>query len=249
MLIANPAGHYRFLRGISPYSCGVVADDGWEIVYCTLHEPVPWRKGFNLVDTHLHEAERDRAALCAMALRSPAPFTMEGFIDFNRRYCEVLAAWDLYVGDENPIARTNVAPKMTPPSEVMLHAFAYTRPTPPGREATVVVAGAGELEEGRLEPSAIVAPRRTDPEAMHAKADFVLDVMEQRLAGLETSWDAVTAIDVYTIHGIDQLMNELIWPRLGTARRHAVRLHHTRPPVIDIEFEMDVRCVRTELII
>ena len=81
-----------------------------EIVRVVLAEPLPWREGFERVDAYLAAEGCDRVALCAMELRSPAPFTMQGFIDFNREYCAVLKAWGLYVDELNPVARTNVAP-------------------------------------------------------------------------------------------------------------------------------------------
>ena len=249
MLIHKPEGHYRFLKGIAPYSCGVVADDGWEIVRATLAEPLLWRTGFDRVETQLREMARDRHALCGMELRSPAPFTMQGFIDFNREYCEVLASWDLYVDGANPVARTNVAPVEDPPSNVTLHAFSYTVEAAADRPATLVVAGAGELREGSLDEAAIVRRGQVDPRAMLEKAAHVMDAMEERLTGLGGTWASINAVDVYTCHPVDLLLNELLWKRLGPARRHAVRLHHTRPPVIGIEFEMDVRSLRTELVI
>lgn len=249
MLIHKPDGHYRFLKGIAPYSCGVVADDGWEIVHATLAEPLHWQMGFDRVEMHLRELARDRHALCGMELRSPAPFTMQGFIDFNREYCDVLASWGLYVDGDNPVARTNVAPVEDPPSNVTLHAFSYTVEAEADRPATLVVAGAGELREGRLDDAAIVRRGQIDPSAMHEKAAYVMDVMEERLAGLGGAWASVNAVDVYTCHPVDLLLNNFLWKRLGPARRHAVRLHHTRPPVLDIEFEMDVRGLRTELVI
>ena len=110
MLIHNPKGHYHFLQGIDPYSCGVIADPGYEIVNVTLKHPIPWREGFTGIDAYLKAQGQERTALCAIQLRSPAPFTMEGFIDFNRGYCEVLQEWGLYVDELNPLARTNVAP-------------------------------------------------------------------------------------------------------------------------------------------
>jgi hypothetical protein len=248
MLIHKPDGHYSFLKGIVPYSCGVVADDGWEIVRVTLAEPLPWRRGFDCVETYLRELTRDRQALCGMELRSPAPFSMQGFIDFNRTYCEVLASWGLYVDGDNPVARTNVAPIVDPPSEVTLHAFSYTVEAA-DRPATLVVAGAAELRGGSLDEAAIVGRGRVDLHAMYEKEVHVLDLMEARLAGLGGSWASVNAVDVYTCHPVDPLLNDLLWKRLGPALRHGVRLHHTRPPVIGLEFEMDVRGLRTDLVI
>ena len=32
-----------------------------------------------------------------------------------------------------------------------------------------------------------------------------------------------------------------ILPRLGAAKRHGVTWHYTRPPIVSIEYEMDVR--------
>src|SRR5438874_5767589 len=115
MLRDVPGGGYRFLPGIDPYSSGVIAAPGHEIVHATLRAPVPWRDGFTLIDRHLRAEGQSRAALCAVALRSPTPFTFEGFAEFNAEYREVLAAWGLLVDGANPIARTNVAPVVGPP--------------------------------------------------------------------------------------------------------------------------------------
>ena len=114
MLIHNPKGHYHFLKGIDPYSCGVIADPGYEIVNITLKNPVPWREGFTHVDAYLKAQRQGRTALCAMQLRSPAPFTMEGFIDFNHGYCQVLQDWGLYVDElQSPGAHKCSPPNRT----------------------------------------------------------------------------------------------------------------------------------------
>jgi hypothetical protein len=125
MLRDVSAGHYRFLPGIDPYSSGVVAMPGHQIVHATLSAPVPWREGFALIERHLRVEGRPRAALCAIALRSPKPFSVEGFAEFNAGYRDLLGAWDLFVGDANPIARTNVAPLVGAPGEPSLYAFGY----------------------------------------------------------------------------------------------------------------------------
>jgi len=81
-----PAGDYRFLPGIAPFSSGVVALPGYQVVHATLRAPIPWRDGFALIDRHLHSEGRPRAALCAIELRSPTPFSFEGFDAFNAGY-------------------------------------------------------------------------------------------------------------------------------------------------------------------
>ena len=249
MLIAKPEGHYHFLQGIDPYSCGVAADPGWEIVHATLDRALPWRQGFERVEAHLQEVGRDRQALCGMELRSPAPFTMAGFIAFNQDYCQVLKAWGLYVGDLNPVARTNVAPAHEPPEALVLHAFSYTVPAAGDTPKTLVVAGAGELRQGVLVEGGIIRTGETSEGAMQEKAGYVMDVMAERLFGLGGSWGLVNAVDVYTVHPLDGLLEDILLSRMGPAQRHGIRWYCTRPPVVDIEFEMDMRGVRRDLVL
>ena len=59
MLIAHPKGHYHFLQGIDPYSCGIIADPGYEIIHVTLAEALPWRAGFERVDAVEHRTTND----------------------------------------------------------------------------------------------------------------------------------------------------------------------------------------------
>ena len=73
MLIDNPGGNYRFITGIAPYSCGVVAMPGYEIIHVTLQQPVAYQKGFEQIARHLASASRPLKALCAVQLRLPAP--------------------------------------------------------------------------------------------------------------------------------------------------------------------------------
>ncbi|MBI2501989.1 MAG: RidA family protein [Candidatus Latescibacteria bacterium] len=245
MSTANPRGNYFFLKGIAPYSSGVVAAPDHEIVHLTFRQPLPWRQGFAAVSAHLESVGRPRHALCAMELRAPSPFTMEGFIAFNREYCQVLDEWGLFVDGLNPIARTNVAPLHNPPASPALHAFSYTIPSP-AAPLTLVVAGAGELRGAALVAEGIIRRGCTDAQAMEEKAAYVLEVMEERLLGLGGNWDLVHTADVYTVHPLGSIAAQ-IWDKLGPAARHGFRWHQTRPPVVDIEFEMDLRGTRTEL--
>src|SRR6266571_6524511 len=90
VLVDNSKGRYRFVRGIAPYSSGAVAMPGYEVVHATLDPAPPYRRGFERVDAHLRTAGRPPQALCGIELRSPRPFTFQGFIDFNREYVENL---------------------------------------------------------------------------------------------------------------------------------------------------------------
>jgi hypothetical protein len=239
-------GGYRFLAGIPAFSSGVVALPGHEIVHVTLASPLPWRAGFARIDRHLREAGRPRAALCGIELRSPAPFTFEGFAAYNEGYRALLAEWNILVNGENPIPRTNVAPVAATPSEVSLYAFSYTVPgTTPA--PTFVVAGAGEMREGGQGPQGIVRHGEASPDAMREKARRVMEIMQARLTGLGADWSRVTAIDVYTAHPIHGFLVDEILRPAGPAAIHGVHWFPSRPPVQGLEFEVDLRGVSREI--
>lgn len=245
-LINHPAGHYRFLPGIDPYSCGVVADPGYEIVHVTLTRQRPWRDGFAFVESFLAQHGCVPTNLCAMQLRSPQPFTMDGFIAFNKTYCEVLQKWGVFVDGVNPIARTNVCPLELDATEPVLHAFSFVRPNPTLERKTFIVAGAGELKRRDLVSEGIIRRGETSPDAITEKAAYVCSVMEKRLLGLGATWNDVTRVEVYTVHPIHSLMESLLLKAVPASRQHGIDWHYTHPPVIDIEFEMDLRGVATE---
>jgi hypothetical protein len=245
-LVDHPNGNYRFLPGIAPYSCGVVASPGFEIVHVTLSRPIPYRDGFDRIARFLDEHDRPPAALCAIALRSPQPFTFEGFNDFNLEYAAHLRSWRIFVDGVNPIARTNVAPVVQPPSEPSLHSFAFTRPGSRSQRPTFVVAGAGELPEGVLARDGIVALGDTSLAGIETKARFVMDLMESRLHGLEVDWSDVSVIDVYTAHPIAALLPDVILGRANSPGMNGVHWCYSYPPIREIEFEMDVRGVQRE---
>jgi hypothetical protein len=241
-----PSGQYRFLPGIAPYSSGVAAMPGHEIVHVTLRAPVPWRDGFALIDRHLRQERRPRAALCAIALRSPKPLTFEGFAQFNAGYRAMLEAWGLLIDGANPIARTNVAPLTGAPSEPSLYAFAYTTPATTPRP-TFVVAGSGEVVDFAAER--IVRHGETSPDAIREKAAFVMGVMQTRLRGLAGEWSDVTAIDVYTPHPIEPFVCDVLLGAAGAAAIHGVRWYPSHPPIIGLEYEMDMRGIARELVL
>jgi hypothetical protein len=239
-----PSGQYRFLPGIAPYSSGVVAMPGHEVVHVTLRAPVPWQDGFALIERHLRDERRPRAALCAIALRSPKPLSFDEFANFNVVYRAVLEAWGLLVDGANPIARTNVAPLVAAPAETSLYAFAYTaaRATP---RPTFVVAGSGEVVE--LAAERIVRRGETSPDAIREKAAFVVSVMQRRLRGLGADWSDVTTIDIYTPHPVEPFVRDVVLAVAGPAAVHGVRWYPSHPPIIGLEYEMDMRGVAREL--
>jgi len=250
-LIDNTRGNYRFLKGIAPYSAGVEPMPGFEIVHAVFRQPPPIAEGFDRVSQHLAARDLPRQHLCALELRIPQPLSFSGFRAFNEEYLRVLDDWDLPVGSNNPVARTNVSPEHAPPREPALYAFSYTAPCDEGSAGgTFIVAGAGDLkDQADLTPGAIVRPGELSTDAMREKATVVLQVMTDRLAGLRRSWKDVTAVDVYTVHPMRDLLQSLLLNRIGDASIHGIRWHFTRPPIEGLEFEMDVRGVHSERIL
>lgn len=246
-LTNHPTGNYRCLPGIAPYSCGVIANPGFEIVHVTFQSPPPYRVGFDRISQYLADHGRPKSALCAIELRSPKPFTFPGFAAFNAEYTVILQQWGLFVDGVNPVARTNVAPVILPPTEPVLYGFSFTKPTDNDGPSTFVVAGAGELPEGILARDGIIALGDTSSGGLKTKARFVMDLMENRLRGLGADLSRVSTIDVYTRHSPNELIPELILGRIGPASIHGAVWHYTQPPIDEIEFEMDIRGTRTDL--
>lgn len=247
MLVAQPLGQYRFLPGGEPYSSGVVADRGAEIVHATLLRPVPWRAGFDRIDRHLRALGRPRTALCGIQLRIPEPLPFEGFVEFNRGYRALLGEWGLLVGGKNPIPRTNVAPVVGGPDRPSLYAFSYTVPADGDALPTFVVAGSGELRPGFMSSEGVVRPGDTSADALREKAAYVMGVMTERLTGLGVGWDGVSVVAVYTPHPIEPLVVDTLLRPAGPGAVHGVRWFPSRPPIQGLEFEMDVRGVRREI--
>jgi hypothetical protein len=247
MRIDHPRGNYSFLKGIAPYSAGGVASQGFSVEHARFHRPLPLAAGFEAVDAHLRKLGRPRQALCGMELRSPKPFTWQGFSDFNAGYVKVLKSWDVFVDGVNPVARTNVAPEAGAPAEPSLYGFSYTVPGAAG--ATFIIAGAGELPEGSLDPHDVVRRGETGAAAMLEKARYVMGLMSGRLRGLGVGWKDVTATEVYTVHNIHPFLAADLLAGMGPAAQHGITWHYARPPIVSIEFEMDLRGCAREVVI
>ncbi len=242
-LIHFPDGGYAFLKGGFPYSQGVKALQGYTIERVRFAQPVPVMQGFAAIEQHLSERGRPRTGLCAAELRSPAPLSMPGFRAFNEGYVEVLKRWNLFRDGLNPVARSNVAPQFAPPAEPCFYAFCYTVPAN-NAGTSFVVAGSGEWPEGGKFPEDIVARGDTSLAGLTEKARFVLGKMQDRLSGLGASWREATAVQVYTVHDILSILSGEILPRAGNGA--GFTWHYCRPPIEELEYEMDLRGVAVE---
>ncbi len=66
----HPTGGFQFLATApdAPYSAGVVALPGYEIVHAVVRRHVPVDAGFALIEQHLQQLGRPRTALCAVGV-------------------------------------------------------------------------------------------------------------------------------------------------------------------------------------
>lgn len=240
-------GGYSFLPSVFQYSAGVVASPGYEIQRVRFRQPVPLAEGFDFAEQFIRAAGRPMTAFCACELRSPAPFTDQGFRAFNESYVGRLRTWGLFDGNVNPVARSNVCPQVNPPPVPSVHAFGFTIETahaPP----TFVVSGSGEAPEGSGASYAQRAVRagESGPDAIREKARFVLGEMERRLSLLGFGWPDTTMVQIYTVLDIHHLLPDEI-ARRGAARS-GVTWHYARPPLLGLEYEMDCAGIRLETV-
>jgi hypothetical protein len=231
-------GGYRFIRGVFQYSGGVAAQPGFAVERARFSRPIPLVEGFAAVERHLESIGRPMTSFCACELRSPAPFTDQGFLEFNQQYVRTLERWGIYKDGVTPVARTNVCPEFDKPAEPSLHAFSYT--VPDGRErGSFIIAGGGEVREqaGNFRDN-IERFRDLSPDGLRAKVRFVMAEMESRLRALGFNWPDAISTQAYTVHDIGPYVAEE-FVKLGVTG--GLTWHFCRPPVVDIEFEMDVR--------
>jgi hypothetical protein len=247
------AGAYRFMPSVFQYSDGVAAMPGHEIRRVRFRAPMPLAQGFARIERFIKDAGRPLTSFCACELRSPAPFTDQGFRAFNEIYVVTLEKWGLLErkgpvdGWINPVARSNVCPAIDPPPEPSFHAFSYTvaatQPAP-----SFVISGGAEVRPGQASyAERTVRPGQVGPDAMREKARWVLGEMERRLGLLGYGWADTTATQLYTVQDFHTVMADEI-VRRGAARS-GLTWHYNRPPVQGLEFEVDCRGVNLESIL
>lgn len=228
-------GGYRFIPGApgGPFSGGVTALSGYEIVHATLHALLPWQQAFDLIARHLEGLGRPRAALCAVELRCPVAYTPAGFAAFNGQYRALLEQWGILVDAYSPAARSNVAPAIVPPKEQSLYAFSYTVPAADNALPSFVGSGSAERPT--------VRPGETSLAALREKTADVMAAMQRHLDDLAATWADVTAVNVYTTSPLQSVLEPDILASMGTAAPHGVHWFYSRPPVEGLDIEIDLR--------
>jgi len=237
--IPHVSGSYRFLPAISAYSAGVAATSGYDIAAWRFLDSPSLVEGFERIDREIARRRLAPAALVGLELRSPAAFDFESFAKFNDEYRQLLTARSLLIGEVNPIARTNVIPLRDGPAEPAITTAFIVQHSEGAGGVDFIVAGAGEIE-GDLRPENIVARGDLSPAGLAAKVDCVLSQMTARLVALGAGTDSPTTINVYTAHNVEHLSTVIVSHLPAAARNGFVRWM-ARPPVKEIEFEMDCR--------
>jgi hypothetical protein len=226
----------------------VAAEPGFAIERVRFQRPLPIADGFAAIEGYLKALDRPLTSFCACELRSPAPFTEDGFVAFNRVYVGTLERWGIFRDDENPVARSNVCPEIDPPAEPSFEAFSHTVPAPADAPASFVIAGSAEASEG---PGSyrerIIRLGDTSPEAMREKARYVLGAMETRMSALGVGWPQASATQAYSVHDIHSVMAEEIATR--GAAPGGLTWYYARPPVEGLDYEMDLRGVPVERVL
>jgi hypothetical protein len=239
----HPTGNYQYVPmatdprivGGAPYSSGVRALPGYEIVNAVFQSPLPYREGFAAAASHLDTIGRPQSALCAVEVRVPRPLTVEEFASFNVDYRALLSEWGVVVDGQIPVARSNVALPGNASSDVHLYGVSYTVPA---REASRSFFVSASPEQSTVRPG------ETTPDALREKVASAMQDIQSRLAALERDWSEVTALGIYTAHNLYPLLETDIIAALGPAAVHGVHWYFGAPPIVGIEIEIDVRSIR-----
>ena len=242
-----PAGNYRFIPAVFQYSSGAAADSGFEIERVRFDRLLPLADGFAQAAEYIRSAGRPLTSFCACELRSPAAFTEAGFLAFNQHYVKTLAEWGIFDGTSNPVARSNVCPEIDPPVQPSFYAFSFTRPSQSATPAFVIAGGAEARGGSGSYPERIVRYRDLSPDGLKEKVGFTVGEMESRLDAFGFGWKDTTGVQAYTVHDFHPVMTEEL-VRRGAARS-GLTWHFARPPVVDLEYEMDCRRVMRETVI
>lgn len=244
-MVPLPERGFGYAPGVFQYSCGVVALPGFRLERARFRQPVSLAAGFARIKAHLEGLGLPLTAFAACELRSPAPFTEVGFAAFNRIYAGTLQDWGVFLGETNPVARSNVCPEVAPPQEPGFFAFSYAVR---GDGGGFVVAGNGEAREGGATyQESVVAPGDTSPAGLSRKCAHVMTEMEKRMATLGVGYAVATAINLYTVHDPHPILAREVLAR--GAPSLGIEWHYCRPPIEGLDWEMDCRGVTLELVL
>jgi hypothetical protein len=235
-LVAISEGGYQSLISGGAIADGVVSLPGFEIRQATFADFVPLEQAFQNIALYLEQQGRPMKALCALQLRSPKPFSPEGFQTFNAGYLGLLDRYGLRIAGNSPLARTNVVP-VSPPSEPSVYTFSYSVPSQEKRK-TFVAAGVGDIRED----GSLIRSGEVSEEAWLEKVKYMTDSTRSVLEQLEVTWQDITRMNFYGLRPVPSSVLSLF----EGALRHGLTWYASVPPIIGVDTEIDVRGVFRE---
>lgn len=247
-VIPLPLAGYAFLKGAgNPFSGGVACLKGHGLTRVRFRSPPPLREGLARAASFIQSQGRPLAALAACELRSPAQMSVADFAAFNRQYVDLLRTLGFAAEAPFPMARSNVAPIDDAPATNTLFAFTYASTyskaaaePAPGNGADFLISGRAELMD---EPRSVIAEGDSSAAGTEKKAAHVFDQLHSRVEALGARWTEITGVQIYTGRPIEPALPVLRRFGLGNV---GLSLFHAHPPVVPLEFEVDVRSVGIE---
>jgi hypothetical protein len=242
-IIASQGG-YSFLKGgMHPFSGGVACVKGHALTRVRFRAPLPLAEGLAQAAAFIKAQGRPLTALAACELRSPAQMSLADFAAFNKHYVEVLKANGFPAEAPFPMARSNVAPTLAPPSTNTLYAFTYSTAGDATAHPDFLISGKAEIID---EPRQVIAEGDPSSAGTEKKAIYVFEQLRIRVEEIGCQWSSITGVQIYTPRSLDPVLPLL--KKVGLANV-GVTLHPAYPPVAPYEFEVDVRSVSIERVL
>ncbi len=244
--IERNEGNYRYVAGHGTYCNDVVPGPGHAVAHAVFATAQPLARGLEFIQSYLAGLGRPMAALCGAELRIREALSFAGFAALNATYIALLDTYNLRQNGLGTMTRTNVAPEVAAakPTEPGIFGFSYIVPGAPTGRRTFVSSGSGELAgEGR---EGIVRLGDSSVDGMREKTRWVMRAISSRLPGLGVSIEDVTHVNLYTVRPLDAILEHEVLDVLGARAGMGVHWHYARPPIVELEFEADLKGVLHE---
>jgi hypothetical protein len=241
-LTSRPEGNFSFLADSRIFCTGAVADKDHTMAHATFKAPIPLARGFAAIADYMQAIGRPMTAVAGLELRINKPLSFDGFRALSATYIKLLDKYGLRVGEHATTTRTNVAiePIALAPKTPSIYGFTFTIPgARDGNRAGFVGSGIGELDGGTRDK--IVQLGKTSPKAMRIKAEWVMNAVKAQMGSLGVKWNDVSHTNLYTVRSVDSYFGDVIVATMGAPSRYGVNWLYSRPPIEEIEVEVDVR--------
>ena len=196
---------------------------------------------------HHYAAGRPLTSFCACELRSPAPFTEQGFRAFNEVYVVTLEKWRPVRRQGEPgCAQQCVSGDRSAGGAVLSRLLLHRRRRRCGARLRDCRQRRGQGRRRKLQRAH--HPARRNQRRSDARKGAPRSGRDGAAAGgVGFGWADTTATQVYTVHDLHPfLADEIV--RRGAARS-GLTWHYASPPVRELEYEMDCRAVGLERVL